>query len=120
MSVVVAHLDARARKTERYRRKCLETLYHELVTMEVFDLTLESRSSAQDKQDAAHIVALQGSGLDRRVRIAHARGGDEPLLWIPDAVLGAINASHLGDQSHFDRLATTVILNTRTPESRSP
>lgn len=120
MSVVVAHLDARARKTERYRRKCLETLYHELMTMEVFDLTLESRSSAQDNNDAAHIVALQGAGLDRRMRIAHARGGDEPLLWIPDAVLGAINASHLGDQSHFDRLAATVILNTRTPGSRNP
>lgn len=118
MSVVVAHLDARLRKVERYRRKCLETLYHELIAMKVFDLTLESRTPNQDEADRAHIVALQGQGLDTRVRIAHMRGGDEPLLWIADAVLGAINAEFLGDCSYIDELRPTLVLETHTPESK--
>ena len=120
MNVVVSHLDVRRRRVERYRRKSLESLYHELVGLEVFDLTLECRSTAQDGYDRAHIVGLQGQGLDRRLRIAHSRGGDEPLLWIADAVLGAINSAHLGESSHIDELRTTVLIESRTPESLDP
>lgn len=36
MNIVISHLDARRTRAERYRRKCLETLYHELIQMEVF------------------------------------------------------------------------------------
>lgn len=120
MNVVVKHLDVRRRKVERFRRKSLESLYHELVAMNVFDLTLECRSNAQDRGDRAHIVALQGQGFDRRLRIQHLRGGDEPLLWIADAVLGAINAKHLGESSHIDKLRSTLIVETRTPDSLNP
>ncbi|NYI42515.1 hypothetical protein [Demequina lutea] len=118
MSVVVTHLHARHKKIERYRRKCLETLYHELISMPVFDVTLESRDRKQDSADREHIVALQSQGLDTRVRIAHLRGGDEPLLWIADTVLGAINAEHLGDCSFMDELRPTLLVKTRTPESK--
>lgn len=117
MSVVVAHLDARQKKVERYRRKCLETLYLELIAMKVFDLTLESRSAGQDRGDLAHLVALRTRGLDPTLRIEHMRGGDEPLLWIADAVLGAINSDFLGDGSHLDALRPTLVMETRTPES---
>src|SRR5699024_5071915 len=50
MHVVVAHLSGRNRKTERYRRKCLETLYYELGEADVLDVTLECRSDTQDKR----------------------------------------------------------------------
>ncbi|MCG2800407.1 MAG: hypothetical protein L6367_17965 [Cellulomonas sp.] len=120
MSVVVSHLDSRRRRVERYRRKCLESLYLELVSMEVFDLTLESRSGPQDREDRAHIVALQGQGLDRHLRIGHVRGGDEPLLWIADTVLGAINSAYLGRSRHIERLRSTLLIETRTPDSLSP
>jgi len=120
MSVVVAHLDERSRKVERYRRKCLESVYHELVTSEVFDLTLESRSASQDRKDRAHIVALQGQGFDRRLRIGHQRGGDEPLLWIADVVLGAINSDYLGESGHLAALQSTLLVELRTPESHDP
>lgn len=46
MNVVIAHLSGRSRKTERYRRKCLELLYHELGEAGVLDITLERRSDA--------------------------------------------------------------------------
>lgn len=120
MNVVVAHLDARLRKVERYRRKCLEVVYYELLAMGVFDVVLESRSPKQDKSDRAHIVGLQGQGLDKRIRITHQRGGDEPLLWIADAVLGSINAAHLGEASYYEALNSTLIVESRTSESRLP
>ncbi len=120
MHVGVAHLDAKLKKVERYRRKCLETLYHDLIAMEVFDVVLECRTPKQDERDKAHVVALQGQGFDTRLRISHQRGGDEPLLWIPDAVLGAINAAYLGDGSYLEALSSTLVLERRTPESRLP
>jgi hypothetical protein len=120
MSIVVSHLDARRKRVERYRRKSLEVLYHELVAMETFDLTLECRSDSQDKEDRAHIVGLQSQGLDRRLRIGHQRGGDEPLLWIADAVLGSINAAHLGNPGHYDELRSTLLIEARTTDSLNP
>jgi hypothetical protein len=120
MSIVVSHLDARRKKTERFRRKTLESVYHELVAMDVFDLTLECRSDSQDKSDRAHIVALQNQSLDRRVRIGHRRGGDEPLLWIADAVLGAINSEYLGDSAFISELRGTLLIEERTPDSLQP
>ncbi|TAJ48554.1 MAG: hypothetical protein EPO52_10555 [Herbiconiux sp.] len=117
MNVVISHLDLRAHRLERYRRKCLEALYHHLVAMDVLDLTFESRSAPQDRNDRAHLVALQAQGLYSRLRIAHARGGDEPLLWIADAVLGALNASASGEPRHFDALRSTVLIESRTPTS---
>lgn len=95
-------------------------LYYELAGAEVLEVTLESRSSAQDSKDRAHIVALQSQGLDRGVRIQHLRGGDEPLLWIADAVLGSINAAHLGNPTHLAALQSTIVLEQRTPESLNP
>lgn len=120
MHVVVAHLSGRTRKTERYRRKCLETLYYELGEANVLDITLERRSDSQDKQDRAHIVALQNQGWLPGLRISHCRGGDDPLLWIPDAVLGAVNASFSGDGGYLDTLRHSILIEKRTLESLIP
>ena len=117
MMCIVSHLDARRRKVERYRRLCLEPLYTELGSMGVFDLTFESRSKGQDLEDRAHVVALQGTGLDRRIRITHERGGAEPLLWIADVVLGAVNAAHLGNPVHLQKLQSTILIQHRTQTS---
>lgn len=69
MNVVVSHLSERQNKVERFRRKCLESLYYELVDAEVFDLTLESRSRSQDGDDRAHLVAMQAQRFDIRLRV---------------------------------------------------
>ncbi|NKV32811.1 hypothetical protein GS921_24205 [Rhodococcus hoagii] len=120
MHVVVAHLSGRNRKTERYRRKCLETLYYELEEAAVLDVTLERRSDAQDKKDRAHIVSLQSKGWHPGMRISHCRGGDDPLLWVPDAVLGAVNASLSGDTGYLEALRDSILIETRTRDSLIP
>ncbi|WP_345941443.1 hypothetical protein [Nesterenkonia sp. E16_10] len=117
MNFIVAHLSERQAKTERFRRKCLETLYYELAGAEVYPVTLESRGSSQDKKDRAHIVALQAQGLNKGVRIQHLRGGDEPLLWIADAVLGSLNSAYLGEPAHFEVLQHTIMLEQHTSDS---
>lgn len=120
MHVVVTHLSGKQRKTERHRRKCLETLYYELGEADVLDITLERRSDAQDKQDRAHIVGLQSQGWNPGLRISHCRGGDDPLLWIPDAVLGAVNASFIGEDEYLGLLRETILIEKRTPDSLDP
>lgn len=117
MTVVVTHLSERVRRNERCRRKCLEALYHEMAGMEVVDLLLEHRSDAQNKQDLGHLVALRSKGLDPRLRIDHQRGGDEPLLWIADILLGAINAAERGHPAHLEALQETIIVRRRTADS---
>lgn len=117
MTVVITHLSERMKKNERCRRKCLEALYHDMVEMESFDLTLEHRSDAQNSKDRAHIVSLQGQGLDKRVRIDHRRGGDEPLLWIADVLLGAVNAAEIGEPGHLEALQDTILIRHRTADS---
>jgi hypothetical protein len=117
MTVVVTHLSERIKKNERCRRKCLEALYHDMVGMEVFDLVLEDRSPSQNKRDLGHLVALRTQGLDRRLHVDHRRGGDEPLLWIADVLLGAINAAELGQPAHLEALEETLILRHRTVHS---
>ena len=117
MTVVVTQMSEAARRTERCRRKCLEVLYHELVAMHVHDAVLEQRSEAQDRSDRAHIVSLQGQGLDRRLRIRHVRGADDPLLWIADVLLGAVNAAARGRPEHLDTLRDTILVHLRTAQS---
>lgn len=117
MNFIVAHLSQRQAKTERFRRKCLETLYYELAGAEVYPVTLGSRGPSQDKNERAHIVALQAQGLDKGVRIQHLRGGEEPLLWIADAVLGSLNSAYRGESAHFEVLQHTIMLKQHTSDS---
>lgn len=117
MQAVITHRSALSKKTERYRRKCLEQMYFELSSMGIRNVTLESRQEAQNSKDIEHIVALQGQGQGAGIRLQHVRGGDDPLLWIPDIVLGALNSVYLGEEQYWDQLHDKVILNRPTPES---
>lgn len=115
MHAIITHQSEVSKKTERHRRKRLEQMYFELSEMHVHNVTLESRQEAQNKRDLAHIVALQGQGQSAGIRLRHVRGGDDPLLWIPDAVLGALNSVHLGEEQYWEKLHEKVVLNRPTP-----
>lgn len=118
MTAVVTHLSIRQHKTERFRRKCLETIYYELADMGVQEVTCEARTASQNKSDLAHIVALRRQKIvTPDFRINHCRGGEDPLLWLPDIVLGAINAMHKGNSWYYDALREFLILEKTTPES---
>ena len=117
MNAIVSHYGEASGKEERFRRKCLEQIYYELDQMGINRVVMESRSKHQDAKDRGHIVALQGRGLFQNMRIEHKRGGDEPLLWIPDAVLGALNLREKGHAECWEFLAESMVVLTKTSDS---
>ena len=112
--LVVTHADERRRNDERYRRKCFEQLYHELVTHDVSTVTIEARSKAQNLLDIEHIVGLRGRGLYSNLYLTHLAGKEEPLLWMADAILGVVNAAELGDESYAQKFSPTALRLTST------
>jgi hypothetical protein len=89
---------------ERQRRKALELLYAQLELQNIFDVTLEARTPSQNRLDIAHIAGLKSGGNFARFRLSHLRGGDDPILWIPDVLLGARHALRKGQESYADAL----------------
>ena len=92
--LVVVRSCHRGERDERRRRLCLQRLCLELDALGVETVTLESRGRADDRRD---LKALQTFRAQRVVsstlRMYHQPGPAEPLLWVPDAVCGAVVAS---------------------------
>jgi hypothetical protein len=102
-------------RPERRRRACLERMLYELDQWTVAIARFESRGPADDRRDRAMLDALRARrtvGSD--LRIDHVRGPLEPLLWIPDAVCGAVRQSRAGDSSYLQRLGPAVEILTLT------
>lgn len=61
-------------------------------------------------KDVAHLLLLRKRKLIMpEFDISHVRSGDDPLLWIPDVVLGAINASYKGVPKHYEKLKEFIV-----------
>ncbi|MDR2703467.1 MAG: hypothetical protein LBB58_03915, partial [Cellulomonadaceae bacterium] len=76
----------------------MEQFLYQLERREVSHLTLESRGPAADKRDNELLGALRRRGTGRNLKIDHIRGMDEPLLWVADALLGAVVAARTGQE----------------------
>ena len=105
-AIIVIHRSTPQRNEERRRRKALELLYLTLENLGVADVVLESRTSTQDHMDIKHIAGLKSAGLFTSFQLTHVRGGDEPLLWISDTLLGAANAARNGDLAFANALSS--------------
>lgn len=109
--VVVVRLGDPSVKAERRRRLCLERLSFELHEMRVEQAVFESRGPS-DKFDRKLVDALRAKRtISARLRVDHANGPAEPLLWVPDIVCGAYSYERRGDSRFFEPLRerTTVI-----------
>lgn len=95
-------------RDERQRRKCLERFVPELEALGCAHLVLESRGPADDKRDRAMLDALRARQLSTSLRLDHMPGPAEPLLWIADAVCGAITADRTGEPRWLDRVRRTI------------
>lgn len=99
--VVVVRSGAVTDHPERRRRKCLERLLHELALRKIEDVVFESRGPADDRRDLEMLNALRGQHyIPTTVRISHRIGRSEPMLWIPDAVCGAVTSDRTGNPDH--------------------
>lgn len=99
-----------ARRQERGRSLCLRRLMIELHALGVGLLVAEGRTAQLDARDVRTIQQSRFSlPRDATFRVQHARGADEPLLWISDVVAGAVRARQEGIPDYADQLAECVI-----------
>ena len=76
----------------RCRALCLEAALWHVKSIEIAELVIESRG-AQDQDDRRTVVTAQKAGnSDPTLRYSFARPLEEPLLWLPDAIAGAVSA----------------------------
>ena len=96
-------------RQERARRCCLERLLYELDQAGVSEVRLESRAAAQDKRDV-HLVntARRKRLISHDLQVTFARPSLEPMLWLPDAVAGAMSAAMLGEDRWLTAIAEMV------------
>lgn len=78
-------------KQERARGQCFQQLLWELQQRNVDHVTFEARTPAQDKADKRRVDGLRSRHLiPRSLRADWVPGANQPLLWTPDLVLGAV------------------------------
>jgi hypothetical protein len=100
---------ARDERSERHQRLCLRRLLCELDQAGVGEVVLERRQRSQDQADSRLLSALRAAKLiTGGLRIEHAAGTDEPLLWVPDFVAGAAGTARRGNHNYLDELTGLV------------
>jgi hypothetical protein len=111
VAIVVVGSPVHRQKQERARRCCLERLLYELDQLGVSQAWLESRAPAQNKRDRSLVDSARRKRLlSHRTSIEFARPLQEPMLWLPDAVAGAVTADNLGEQRWLLALSELVVV----------
>jgi len=107
LHVIVVGRQMDPSRQERARRKCLERLLHLLAEAQVERVVLESRSPRLNAADGSLVDMLRvRNAIPAMLRISTERPETEPLLWVADAVAGAIRMAVVGtDGHHLDTLA---------------
>ncbi|MEV0282823.1 MULTISPECIES: hypothetical protein [unclassified Kribbella] len=111
VAIVVVGSPVHRLKQERARRCCLERLFYELDQLGVSEICLESRAPSQDNRDRSLVdSARDKSLLSRGTSVEFARPLQEPMLWLPDAVAGAVTAANLGEPRWLLALSEMVVV----------
>jgi len=96
LHLVVVHVDLQA-SSERRRRLCLRRLLCELDDAGVAQVHLEAREARQNGRDLQLLGVLRSQqAIGPTIRMYHPAGPTEPLLWVPDLVVGAVGATRQG------------------------
>ncbi len=96
-------------RQERARRGCLERLLFELDAAGITQVLLESRTATLNRKDQQVVGGFLARKVIRHVRIKHTAAVNEPLLWVPDIVAGAVGLDAEGRESkYWQRLAGLV------------
>lgn len=91
MHMVAIAIPMDPRRQERARAKCMERLLAHLAQFGVEQLTMEQRSPLLNTRDQRLITRLRGKrAFPSTLSVNFGRPSAEPLLWVPDAVAGAI------------------------------
>lgn len=100
-ATVVVGMPLARTKQERARAKCMEALLPELEAQGVVQVWLEARTSSLVRRDLRLVDALRSRQLSTPgMRVDTALPSEEPMLWLPDAVAGAVAAAR-DDESQY-------------------
>lgn len=117
LATAVSQLDVAAivvvgtsmRQPERARRKCTEVLLPRLRQAGAQRVWREARTPTQDKLDREHIAAMVGRGfIPSTFRVQSQQPNQEPMLWLPDIVAGAVNAAQQGRTEYLNAMSPSV------------
>ncbi len=110
-SVVVVRTARAVEGAERSRRKCLEGLLVELDRRDVDQAVLEAREPSQNRRDLDLVARLrQRQRLRSKLRVDHAAGPAEPLLWLADIVAGAVREHRMDHLRHPEFASSVTII----------
>lgn len=97
------------RKQERARARCLEQLYWRLGQMGVSQVFLEQRTRSLNHKDLQLVNALRiNKTMPEALHVDIAAPSAEPMLWVPDQVLGALGDAQAHQGRWFDQYGATV------------
>ncbi len=109
------------KRQETARRRCLTTLLDDLRHEGVDELVIERRHRAQDNLDRQTILDARHAGLapaDLLYRFEAPKA--EPLLWVPDAIAGAVGLHLAGlTNDYYNRLSFGGLLVVRRVARRA-
>lgn len=107
-ALAVVSTPMRRSRQERARALCLTRLLWELAQLDVPAVTVESRQN-RDRHDASTIGAARRAGrAHTALRFDHQRPRDEPLLWLPDLVAGAVAVAYAGQAEYLAPLGPRI------------
>jgi hypothetical protein len=90
------------RRNDRPRALCLNRMLWDLRERGVHELVIESRQEHNDSKDRLTIMRAKKAGAaPAALTSAFARPVEEPLLWLADAMAGAIRAQHVGGRPDY-------------------
>ncbi len=85
-------------------------MMYELRGFAVDHVVFESRGPADDKRDMKMLDAMRAKKRVQGIRFDHVLGTSEPLLWVPDAVLGATESARLGEPRYLRLVESQVLI----------
>lgn len=107
--VVVVRSTDTPDRSERRRRKAMEMLLFQLTSLEVGRVVIESRGPADDHRDRQLLEAMRRrKALLGPIHMDHLAGPADPMLWVPDAVCGAVTEMRCGDAQYYGQLQTCI------------
>lgn len=108
-SMVIIGTPLAKSKQERGRALCMERLLYELDGLGVDRVYLESRTKTLNARDMTTVVRLRGvNAISSLLRVEIENPSEEPMLWIPDIVVGAVKAARSGQEEYLSRFAPYV------------
>ena len=106
---IVVGMRTSLEKVERARRECLKHMLPLLLQEQISTYCMESRGQHNDQHDLDFLNILKRSTPLSTLTLTHVRPTDEPLVWIPDQVLGAYGNA-LAGESDYDRFIANKVL----------